>query len=63
MKTTLHFVHLGDTYNVILRDHIIGRITCFIGGFQRQDMQFDDLPEEVQNKIMEGIKEVIDETI
>lgn len=57
--TTFHILHLGDLYEVSLRGHIIARISCYIGGQHRQDMQYDDLPPEVQDKILDKVQEVL----
>lgn len=55
------FAYGGDQYEVTLRGHIIARITCYLSGCHRQDMQYDDLPLSVQTIILEKTKELMED--
>ena len=59
MNRTFHIPHAGDLFEIKLRGHVIARITCYYGGQQRQDVQFDDAPEEVQERILDYITEIM----
>lgn len=61
MKRLFHFNHCGDNYEISLHGYIISRISCYVGGMYRQDMQFDDVPEIVQDRILEEVKKVLEE--
>ncbi len=55
---TIH--HLDDVYEISIRGFIICRISRYYEGAPiRQDVQFDDCPKEVQEKILDKITQVI----
>ena len=59
---TFNLAHNGDLYEITLRGHVIGRITCYIAPFQsRQDVQYDDLSEDVQDQILDMVRKAIQE--
>jgi hypothetical protein len=63
MTTTIfHITHLGDLFEVSLRGYVISRITCYIGGSHRQDMQFDDVPTKVQELILDKVESILGES-
>ena len=43
-----------------MKGYIITRISCYTFGNLRHDMQFDDLPEEVQSKVLDEIEKELD---
>lgn len=57
-----HLRHDSDLFEVSLNGYVLRRITCYVGGQHRQDMQFDDLPVKVQEKVLDRIAEVLKES-
>lgn len=59
---TFNLTQNGDLYEITLRGHVIGRITCYVAPYQtRQDIQFDDLPEEVQDLVLTQVQKQLRE--
>jgi hypothetical protein len=61
-EASSHIVHVhsgDDLYEVSLQGFIIARITCWIGGTHRHDMQYDDLPESVKVLVLNKVKQVL----
>lgn len=60
MKQITHISYNGDTYEITLHGFIIARISCYWGGSpMRQDVQYDDLPKVMQEKILDKITELL----
>ncbi len=58
--STHHFLHSGDLYELVLRGHVITRITCFLDGSQmRVEYEYDSLPEAVKDKILERVEQAL----
>lgn len=59
---TFTLTHNGDLYEITLRGHVIGRITCYIQPYQhRQDVQYDDLPEEAKVVVLREVQKQLEE--
>lgn len=56
MKTVFYFQYEGDLYEIALCGYVIARITCYLSGSYRQDVQYDDLPEEIKDKILDKVQ-------
>lgn len=59
MNTLTHIFLGDDCYEVSLHGHIITRITLYTNGGQRQELSYDDLPEKVQEKVLDKVEEVL----
>ena len=59
-KTIFTFSCGGDLYEVAFQGYVIARISCYFDGSgRRQDLQYDDLPNEVKDKILDRVEELI----
>lgn len=59
---TFTLTYNGDIYEITLRGHVIGRITCYPAPYQqRQDVQFDDLPTEIQDLVLNQVQKQLSE--
>lgn len=56
MNSILKVFHNDDLYEISLNGYIIARITCYTNGLQRQEMEYDNLPEEVKDKILDKVQ-------
>lgn len=55
-------IHDGDDlFEVVLRGYIIARITHYNLCCHRRDVQFDDLPTQVQDKILIKVADALEE--
>lgn len=58
---TLFHIHYGDDLiEVALRGYIIARITIYGPTCHRKDIQFDDLPTEVKDKILSKVADILE---
>lgn len=63
MNYILKVFHNDDLYEISLNGYIIARITHYTNGLQRQEVEYDDLPEQVKEKILDKVqKELNHET-
>lgn len=54
-------IHDGpDRYEIWLHRYIISRISYFSNGY-RQDVQFDDLPNNIKDKVIELVDQAVEE--
>lgn len=60
MTTTHTIFYLGDLYELVLHGHVISSITCYDAGSQRrQEVNYDLLSEDLQDKILtEVVKKI-----
>lgn len=57
---TLFHIHYGDDlFEISLRGYIITRITVYSPTCHRRDVQYDDCPEDVQDKILSKVAEAL----
>ena len=61
MTNSLHYIHHNsDIFEVSFHGCVIARITCYFhGSAQRLDVQYDDLPREVQDKILDKVNTIL----
>jgi len=53
-------MYSGDLYEVNLRDHVIANIVRYLNGSQlRQEIEYDHCPEEVKDKILDKVADII----
>lgn len=56
--TIFHFTHRDDLYEVALDELRITRISRYSGGTNhRTDLNYDDLPQQVKDTILDKIEE------
>lgn len=57
--TIITIAHHGDLFEIRLKGFVIARISCYFGGTHRQDMQFDDCPTEIQERILDAVEKQV----
>ncbi len=58
MSKILYVNHHNDLYEVALNGYVITRISMYRNGDNvRQEFEFDDLPKELQEKIIEKVSQ------
>lgn len=57
MSAPFHIFYNQDLYEVVLHGYVIARITKYLNGSQmREEVKYDDVPSEVQNKILDRVE-------
>ena len=57
--STIHIPYAGDLIEVYFKGPVIARITCYYGGHHKQDVQYDDLPVKVQDRILDEVQKIL----
>lgn len=57
--STCHITYAGDLYEVYFKGPVVARITCYLGGQFKQDVQYDDCPMKVQDAILDKVQKIL----
>lgn len=62
MHLTFNVIHLSDCYEVVVRGRTLTRVSLYPqGSGRRSDLEWEDVPEVVQGKIVEEVRRLLKE--
>lgn len=63
MRNPFHIIYEQDCYEVLMHGYVVARIVRYVNGSSlRQEVEFDQLPEDVKDVILDRVAKILYES-